>query len=315
MPAVVLIETSAGRGSGFFVAPDTIVTNAHVVGRDSSVSIRRANGETTTARVESVAQELDLAVLKTTGSAAQATLALGSSASARPGQEVVAIGSPLGVFQNTVTRGIVSSVRTMGDVTLLQTDAAINPGNSGGPLLDRAGAVIGITTMGVRSSQGLSFAVASDHARALLNGTRALPTSNATPLASLNSSLQSTGNGGPSDADALRQKGEAAYTQALAQLAQRADQLDDYWRRFKTSCYTGKIAGSFEREWLALSSPSAMPGAVSPGCTASFTDVKRTATDIRQQVLGAEETARRAGVFPGVLREGRRRYRLEGFDR
>ena len=66
----------------------------------------------------------------------------------------MAIGSALGVLQNTVTRGIVSGVRQAGSVTLIQTDAAINPGNSGGPLVDRAGNVIGINTMGVAASAG-----------------------------------------------------------------------------------------------------------------------------------------------------------------
>ena len=76
-----------------------------------------------------------------------------------------------------------------------------------------------------------------------------------------------------------------------------------------------KIAGSFEHEWYAVSSPSAMRGTVSSECTGSFAEVKRTANEIRQQVLGVEEAARRAGVFPGVLRDGRHRYHLEGFDR
>ncbi len=71
-------------------------------------------------------------------------------------------------LQNTVTRGIVSAVRQVGPVTLVQTDAAVNPGNSGGPVLDREGMVIGIATMAVKAGlgQGLSFAVAIDHATA-----------------------------------------------------------------------------------------------------------------------------------------------------
>ena len=66
LPAVVLIETPAGRGSGFFVKPDTIITNAHVVGTETSVTVRRFNGDQALARVVLVAQEFDLAVLKTT---------------------------------------------------------------------------------------------------------------------------------------------------------------------------------------------------------------------------------------------------------
>ena len=72
----------------------------------------------------------------------------GQRALAKPGQEIIVIGSALGTLQNSVSRGIVSGLRNSGGATLVQTDAAANPGNSGGPMLDRSGAVIGITTMG-----------------------------------------------------------------------------------------------------------------------------------------------------------------------
>ena len=76
------------------------------------------------------------------------------------------------MLSNTVTRGIVSAIRDVGTVTLIQTDAAINPGNSGGPLVDRNGVVIGINSLAVaaREGQGIGFAVAIDHATPLLNG-------------------------------------------------------------------------------------------------------------------------------------------------
>ena len=114
------------------------------------------------------APEFDIAIVRDQqprSESADADDGIGHAARA-PGQEVIALGTPLGL-QNTVTRGIVSAVREVGGVTLVQTDAAINPGNSGGPLLDRTGAVIGITTMGMRSAvaQGLSFA-RRDRARA-----------------------------------------------------------------------------------------------------------------------------------------------------
>lgn len=312
MPAVVLVETPGGRGSGFFVKPDTIVTNAHVVGTETSVTIRRAGGDTLSARVASVAPELDLAVLKTSAPLEnQPIVPLGSLARVRAGQEVVAIGSPLGLLQNSVTRGIVSAIRQLGAVTVIQTDAAINPGNSGGPLLDRHGDVIGITTMGVKAAQGLSFAVASDHAQQLLDGKR--PMSTITPLASLTTTLQPAG--AATGSDEIRQKGTATYEETLAQLARRADGLDEYWRRFKASCYEGRIAGTFERDWFALWNPKAMQGAVAPGCGATFDEVKRTGEQIRAEVLAAEEAARRADVYPGTRRDVRQKYRLTGLDR
>jgi V8-like Glu-specific endopeptidase len=313
-PAVVLIESSAGRGSGFFVKADTIVTNAHVVGTATSVTVRKASGESIRASVQTVSSSVDLAVLKTLDSPpTQATIPLAEASRVRAGQEVTAIGSPLGVFQNSVTRGIVSSVRRLDAVTLIQTDAAINPGNSGGPLLDRHGDAIGVATMGVRASQGLSFAVAADHAQALLDGERP-PSATTTPLSSLNATLQAPG---ASDSEQARQKATSAYREALAQLSQRADSLDDYWRRFKAACYAGRIGGSLDREWFAVFDPRAMQGTVALGCEASFAEVKRYANEIRDRSQAAEEAARRADVYPGTRRDARRTYRLAypGWDR
>ena len=95
---------------------------------------------------------------------------MASAQSLKPGQEIVVIGSALGTLQNSVSRGIVSGLRSAGGATLVQTDAAVNPGNSGGPMLDRSGAVVGITTMGYKNAEGLNFGVAIDHARDLLEG-------------------------------------------------------------------------------------------------------------------------------------------------
>jgi len=316
-PAVVAIETSAGRGSGFFVQPDTIITNAHVAGSDVSVRVHRASGETLNARVERVATDIDLAILKvSTTTASQPVLQLGETARVRTGEDVVAIGSALGVLQNSVTRGIVSAVRQNGAVTLIQTDAAINPGNSGGPLLDRSGVVIGINTMGVRTAQGISFAVAADHALELLSG-RHVATTSTTPLGTMNDTLTSRPGTGPSDAEIERRQATRAYEQVLARLARRADELDNYWRRFKSQCYEGRIAGNFDREWFSFFEREKMQGAVSPGCGASFNDAKSEAFTIKNTVEAAEEAARKADVYPGTRRELRHKYRLDyaGWDR
>src|SRR5581483_7903107 len=105
--------------------------------------------------------------------ASQRVLPLGTVNTVRPGQEVLAIGLALGVFQNTVTRGIVSAIRRAGPAVVLQTDAAINPGNSGGPLLNRNGEVIGINALKITgSAESLGFAIAIDHAKSLLGGGR-----------------------------------------------------------------------------------------------------------------------------------------------
>ena len=163
----------AGRGTGFFVDRNTVLTNAHVVEGASSVSLHTANG-TARARVASVADDYDLAVLKIDGATApHAMLPLAATPAARVGQEVIAIGFALGLLENTVTRGIISGIRQVGGIMFLQTDAAINPGNSGGPLLDTSGRVLGVTTLkfGVQA-ESLGFAVAAEHARPLLAGGR-----------------------------------------------------------------------------------------------------------------------------------------------
>jgi hypothetical protein len=237
---------------------------------------------------------------------------MGSGTSARAGQEIIALGTPLGL-QNTVTRGIVSAVRGVGGVTLVQTDAAINPGNSGGPLLNRAGSVIAIATMGMRSevAQGLSFGVAIEHAQSLLAGRRSSATG--TPVSSLNQAM--SGKQGPTESDTVRDEGGRIYEQTIAALARRADAMDGHWRSFKSACYEGRITGSFDHEWFALWDQRAMPGAVSAGCERSFADIRRVGEDIRNGVLSAEESARRTGVYPGTLRDVRRRHRLDGWDR
>jgi trypsin-like peptidase len=307
MPAVVRVETSGSIGTGFFIAPDTILTNEHVVSGNTSVTIRRPGGATLSAHVDTTAPEIDMAVMKISSpDPNQPTLTMGSGLGARAGQEVIALGSPLGL-QNTVTRGIVSAVREVGGLTLVQTDAAINPGNSGGPLLDRTGHVIGITSLGMRSSvaQGLGFAIAIEHAQTLLSGNR--PTvAGGTPLTTLNKAMAAENT----IAD-TRERASKAYEQGIAMVAQRADALDGQWQTFVRSCYQGQVVGTFDRQWYALWDARAMQGAVRPGCTTIFTDIQRMATEIRSAVGSLDEAARRDDVYPGARRDILRRYRLD----
>ena len=169
-PAVVLIETDSMRGSGFFVRPDVLVSNAHVVKGSTTVKLTFSDGRKGSAQVIAVAESVDLAILRPApGSEGRTILELSSVARVRPGQEVIAIGSALGVLQNTVTRGIVSALRNDGGVMLIQTDAAINPGNSGGPLLDHTGHVVGVNSMKVGTATSIGFAIAADHVRTLVD--------------------------------------------------------------------------------------------------------------------------------------------------
>ena len=116
----------------------------------------------------------DLAIVKVEG-ANLPTASLGDSSALKVGQLVIAIGSPLGTYTNSVTSGIVSakgrSITADGNDTLnnlIQTDAAINPGNSGGPLLDSGGHVVGINTAIAADSNGIGFAIPIDIARPIM---------------------------------------------------------------------------------------------------------------------------------------------------
>jgi hypothetical protein len=307
-PAVITIQTPNARGSGFYVSADTILTNVHVVGTESTVTIRRTDGSTTTARVEATAPAYDIAVLKVFAvRPGQATISMGSAASGRVGQEVIAIGTPLGFLQNTVSRGIVSGLRDVNGVTMVQTDAAINPGNSGGPLLDRHGIALGIVNSGYSGRDGLSFAIAIDHARALIEGRLSAPsTAGGAP-----SPYTQIAPAVPSQTDQRRAGAERAYQQALEGLSRRASSMDDRWRSFKAGCYSGSVAGTFDREWFAIWDPKALPGAVSPNCEALWADVRRTAQAIRDEVRAANEAARQADILPGTRRDLLRRYKLD----
>ncbi|XP_047222751.1 serine protease HTRA3a isoform X2 [Girardinichthys multiradiatus] len=184
-PAVVHIELFVrhplfGRhvrlssGSGFIVTHSgVIVTNAHVVTTTGTVTgrpqlrVQLHDGDAYEAAVRDVDRKADIATIKINPQKKLHVLPLGSSADLRPGEFVVAIGSPF-ALQNTVTTGIVSTTQRDGkelgikdsDMDYIQTDAIINYGNSGGPLVNLDGEVIGVNTLKVTA--GISFAIPSD---------------------------------------------------------------------------------------------------------------------------------------------------------
>src|SRR5689334_4964724 len=137
-------------GSGFVIDKDgQLLTNAHVVDGAASLSVTLETREKVSARVVGLDPVLDLALVRIETKLPLTAARLGDSSTLRVGEEVVAIGNPLGLDQ-TMTRGIVSGVNrilpSVSDQPMIQTDAPINPGNSGGPLVDRCGAVVGINT-------------------------------------------------------------------------------------------------------------------------------------------------------------------------
>ena len=312
LPAIASIDTGTGRGSGFFVRPDLVVTNNHVVEGQSSVNLR-AGGARYTARVVSASPSVDVALLQVyNANPQQATLRMGTAANARPGEEVIAIGYALGTLSNTVTRGIVSALRQAGGVTLIQTDAAINPGNSGGPLLDRSGTVIGINSMSNTGAQGLSFAIAIDHATALMSGRTVASTQ--TPLEALR---QATG--GPSESESARDRGAARFEQAVQVIARAGDQVDASWQRNSKLCVASAVSTGGDRPWFALYVANGVKTAVSNqyDCFRWIDDMKSSANQIKERMDQAVEAARRDDVYPGTIRDIRRKHRMEwaGWDR
>jgi 2-alkenal reductase len=159
-------QSSTASGSGVIITPDGyILTNNHVVDGGQSYSVVLADGTTLDAKLIGTDQFTDLAVLKVAGKM-PAVATFGNSDVLKAGETVIAIGSPLGNFKNTVTSGVISATGRSLDSgngylmeNMLQTDAAINQGNSGGPLVNLAGEVIGINTLIVRTGQGASTVV------------------------------------------------------------------------------------------------------------------------------------------------------------
>ncbi len=180
LPAVVTVLSQSamggGSGTGFFISEEGfVVTNNHVVEGARTLTVIYAQGGQSPASVVGTAPDFDLAVIKVDG-LIPAVAVWGDSSELPLGDQVIAIGSALGQYQNTVTFGVLSGYnRELGPLRgLLQTDAAINSGNSGGPLINLAGQVVGINTAVVRgegpstSAEGLGFAIPSNVARTVV---------------------------------------------------------------------------------------------------------------------------------------------------
>ena len=183
-PAAVVVSTKSvtqgyfmqtqeveGIGSGFIINEEGyILTNYHVVKGAQEISVTLSNDVTTTAQVVNYDENQDVAMIKITDESVEipATVELGDSDALQPGEEVIAIGTPLSTeLSSTVTKGIISatsrSVAVESGVTmnLIQTDAAINAGNSGGPLVNTKGEVVGINSSKISGEavEGIGFSI------------------------------------------------------------------------------------------------------------------------------------------------------------
>jgi len=171
--SVVFIEGADGFGSGFFVSDDgLILTNAHVVGKASRVTVvlhdgSRLQGEV----VERAPDGVDLALVRVKVS--RRPLPLGGR-SLRVGSWVASVGHGAGGVW-AFTTGMISNIYPLGsDRPLLQTQIPLNPGNSGGPIVDREGRAVGIVTARLRDTDLINFAIRMDYAVRVLAGLRAV---------------------------------------------------------------------------------------------------------------------------------------------
>ena len=161
-----------GVGSGFIISPDGyILTNAHVVNNASKITVKLTDRREFEGKVIGADEKTDVAVIKISAKGDLPVVRLGDSNKLRPGQWVLAIGSPFN-FENSVTAGVVSALArgNVGEagnayVPFIQTDVAVNPGNSGGPLFNLNGEVVGINSQIYSRSggyEGISFAIPID---------------------------------------------------------------------------------------------------------------------------------------------------------
>jgi len=188
-PSVVAIQTGqassrgvfGGAGTGVIISEDGLVlTNSHVISGANSMKVTLFDGEVKDAELVGSSPSDDIALVKLRDASGLVPAELGSSADARVGDDVVAIGNALNLGgPPSVTEGIISAKdRTIQAPSetlknLLQTDAAINPGNSGGPLLNAQGQVIGINTAIISDAQNIGFAIPIDIVKPLIDQLKA----------------------------------------------------------------------------------------------------------------------------------------------
>lgn len=176
-------EVDQNIGSGFIVSEDGyVITNKHVVNEDGAKYKVRLNDDTEYEAEKIYRDPLnDLAIIKIEPKTKLKALELGDSDSLKLGQTTIAIGTPLGEFENSVTTGIISGLGrgiTAGSPFegfvekldgVIQTDAAISPGNSGGPLLNSSGQVIGVNTAVSQEGSNIGFAIPVNTVKTLLD--------------------------------------------------------------------------------------------------------------------------------------------------
>jgi serine protease Do len=190
-PAIVRIEAGPDKvGTGFILDKLGIVaTNLHVVAGESAIKVRLYDGtQYAVQQIAGLDPGRDLALLKIVPKKELPVLRLGDSDAVSAGDTIVAIGNPLGVFDYSVTSGLISQVRPVcgrediaaqhckQELTVLQISAAISPGSSGGPLFNQFGEVVGVTTAIITAGQNINLAVPGNYLKAMMAQRAAIST-------------------------------------------------------------------------------------------------------------------------------------------
>lgn len=174
LPAAVVVESNNGHGSGTVLTSDgIIVTNLHVISKVTDLRVKLSNGSRyDEVKILGFDEKNDLAIIKVNGSNLP-HISLNRISKAKIGQTVYALGAPEGLEQ-TLSKGIVSSVRVFEGVEVIQTDAAISSGSSGGGLFSQNGALLGILVSYYKEGQNLNFAIPAQLITPLINSPLAL---------------------------------------------------------------------------------------------------------------------------------------------
>lgn len=162
-------DGAESAGSGFVVDPEgVVVTNYHVVHGCRNLQARMSSGDIfDVVRVHGLDPGKDIAIIRVAGFKLP-TVQLGDSDQVRKGDGVLVVGSPLGVLEGSVSRGVISAVRDLDSLHVFQMDAAVSHGNSGGPVVDDQGKVVGVTSFKLAAGESLNFAIPINYVRGLL---------------------------------------------------------------------------------------------------------------------------------------------------
>jgi S1-C subfamily serine protease len=257
-------------------------------------------------RVAQFSDEIDVALIQVGRfGPTDAQLPLGMSSALRLGQGIVALGWAQSLEQHTLSRGVITGLRQIGNQPMIQTDAAPHSGDSGGPVLDRTGQVVGITTRRIETTSSAGgLAVPIDYLKPFMDLI-------AGSVLTIPRSSVSTIVPRMPDGDSQRSHGLQRYSADVASIAARADSLDGAWNRYRVLCKVTSVPPGQTREWFGLYDPASPLHRAPDACPTLLNDLQRQADSVRAGMIAAGEMARHADVLPGDRRDIRRRYRLD----